>query len=73
VRQKELKKVRSEKRKVVEMEESGEETEKEPEGSDKKVSKYFFLIIVTNRKGTDKIKTSQPEDYASLREVCTGG
>jgi hypothetical protein len=40
-RQKEIEKARSEKRKVVEMEESGEETEKEPEGSNKKVSKTF--------------------------------
>jgi hypothetical protein len=39
VRQKEIKKVRLEKRKAVEMEESGEEMEKEPEGSNKKVSK----------------------------------
>jgi hypothetical protein len=39
VRQKELEKARSEKRKAMEIEESGEETEKEPEGSNKKVSK----------------------------------
>jgi hypothetical protein len=37
-RQKELEKVRREKRKAVGLEESGEETEKEPEGSNKKVS-----------------------------------
>jgi hypothetical protein len=71
-RQKEIEKARLGKRKVMEMEESREEMEKEPEGSNKKVSKYFFLIIVTNRKGTDKIKTSRPEDYTSLWEVCTG-
>jgi hypothetical protein len=64
--------VRLGKRKVTEMEGSGDEMEKEPEGSNKKVSKYFFLIIVTNRKGTDKIKTSRPEDYATLQEVCMG-
>jgi hypothetical protein len=40
------------------MEESREEIEKELEGSNEKVSKYLFLIIVTNRKGTDKIQTS---------------
>jgi hypothetical protein len=34
-----LEKARSEKRKVVEIDESGEETEKELEGSNKKVSK----------------------------------
>jgi hypothetical protein len=34
--------VRLEKRKVTEMEESREETEKEPEGSNKKVSKIFY-------------------------------
>jgi hypothetical protein len=33
--------VRLKKRKVVEMEESGEEMEKEPEGSNKKVSKML--------------------------------
>jgi hypothetical protein len=38
-RQKEIEKARSEKRKAAEMEESREETEKEPEGSNKKVSK----------------------------------
>jgi hypothetical protein len=38
---KEIEKARSEKRKAVEMEESREETEKEPEGSNKKVSKTF--------------------------------
>jgi hypothetical protein len=37
-RQKELEKARWEKRKAVELEKSGEETEKEPEGSNKKVS-----------------------------------
>jgi hypothetical protein len=41
VRQKEIEKVRLEKRKAVKMEESGEETEKEPEGSNKKVSKIL--------------------------------
>jgi hypothetical protein len=38
-RQKEIERARLEKRKAVEIEESGEETEKEPEGSNKKVSK----------------------------------
>jgi hypothetical protein len=28
---------------------------------------------VTNKKGTDKIQTGRTADYASLREVCTGG
>jgi hypothetical protein len=36
-RQKELEKARREKRKAVELEDSGEETEKEPEDSNKKV------------------------------------
>jgi hypothetical protein len=40
-RQKELEKARLVKRKVVEMEESREETEKKPEGSNKKVSGIF--------------------------------
>jgi hypothetical protein len=40
VRQKELEKARLEKWKVVEMEESGEETKKEPEGSNRNLSDY---------------------------------
>jgi hypothetical protein len=40
-RQKEIEKARSEKWKAVEIEGSGEEMEKEPEGSNKKVSKTF--------------------------------
>jgi hypothetical protein len=40
-RQKELEKAILGKRKAVEMEESGEEMEKEPEGSNKKVSEIF--------------------------------
>jgi hypothetical protein len=36
-----LEKARQEKRKVVELEDSREEMEKEPEGSNKKVSKTF--------------------------------
>jgi hypothetical protein len=43
-RQKEIEKARLEKRKAVEIEESGEETEKEPEGSNKKVSKTITLV-----------------------------
>jgi hypothetical protein len=47
--------VRLEKRKAAEMEESGEETEKEPEGANKKVSKTLFLGLVTNERKMDKI------------------
>jgi hypothetical protein len=43
-RQKELEKVRLEKRKAVEIEESGEETERKPEGSNKKVSKILTWV-----------------------------
>jgi hypothetical protein len=39
-----LEQARSEKRKAVEIEESGEETEKEPEGSKKKVSKIEIRV-----------------------------
>jgi hypothetical protein len=56
-RQKEIEKARLEKRKAVEMEESREEMEKEPEGSNKKVSYYYLLYSVELTKGTDKIKT----------------
>jgi hypothetical protein len=42
VRQKEIEKARLGKWKVTEMKESREETEKEPEGSNKKVSKTFY-------------------------------
>jgi hypothetical protein len=41
-RQKELEKARQEKRKVMESENSGEDMEKELQGSNKKVSHYFF-------------------------------
>jgi hypothetical protein len=41
-RQKEIEKARLEKWKATEMEESGEETEKKPEGSNKKVSEIFY-------------------------------
>jgi hypothetical protein len=39
-----LEKARLKKRKAVEIEESGEETEKEPEGSNKKVSKIEIWV-----------------------------
>jgi hypothetical protein len=57
VRQKEIEKARLEKQKAVEMEESGEETEQELEGSNKKVSYYYLLYSVELTRGTDKIKT----------------
>jgi hypothetical protein len=41
----------------VEIEESREEMEKEPEGSNKKVSYYYLLYSVELTRGTDKIKT----------------
>jgi hypothetical protein len=41
MKQKEIEKARLEKRKAVEIDESGEETEKEPGGSNKKVSKIL--------------------------------
>jgi hypothetical protein len=47
--------VRLEKWKAAEMEESGEETEKEPEGSNKKVSKMLLLGLVANGREIDKI------------------
>jgi hypothetical protein len=40
-----LERARQEKWKVVKMEESREEMEKEPQGSNKKVSKMFFFWI----------------------------
>jgi hypothetical protein len=40
--QKDLEKARQEKRKAIESEDSREETEKEPQGSNKKVSHYYF-------------------------------
>jgi hypothetical protein len=43
----------------VEMEESGEEMEKELEGSNKKVSYYYLLYSVELTRGTDKIKTGR--------------
>jgi hypothetical protein len=49
-RQKEIEKVRLEKQKAAEMEESGEETEKEPEGPNKKVSKMFNSGLRLKRK-----------------------
>jgi hypothetical protein len=49
-RQKELEKVRREKRKAVELGKSGEETEKEPEGSSKKVCLIFSYIFSGNNK-----------------------
>jgi MAP7 domain-containing protein 2 len=54
-RQKKIEKARLEKQKVVEMEESREEMEKEPEGSNKKVSKMLLLGLVTNEREIDKI------------------
>jgi hypothetical protein len=47
-RQKELTKARLGKRKVMEPEDSGEEMEKELQGSNKKVSCFPFLNSVTN-------------------------
>jgi hypothetical protein len=41
MRQKEIERARLGKRRAIELEESGEETEKELEGSNKKVSKIF--------------------------------
>jgi hypothetical protein len=40
-----LEQARQEKRKAVEIEGSGEEIEKEPQGSNKKVSKMFFFWV----------------------------
>jgi hypothetical protein len=48
-RQRELEKARLEKRKAAEVEESREETERELEGSNKKVSKTLNLVWVTNK------------------------
>jgi hypothetical protein len=42
----------------VEIEESGEETEKEPEGSIKKVSKNFTWVECLIKEKIDKITTS---------------
>jgi TolA-binding protein len=67
-RQKVIERARLGKQRAIELEESGEETEKEPEGSNKKV-----LIKVFNRWGIDKIQTGQMLDHTSLWEVCTGG
>jgi hypothetical protein len=56
---------------VPEIEESREETEKELQGSDKKVSKDVFLLgLATNQRGIDKIKTKWRSGHTSLREVC---
>jgi hypothetical protein len=44
-----LEKARQEKRKVIESEDSGEDMEKELQGSNKKVSYFFFLNLVTNQ------------------------
>jgi hypothetical protein len=70
-----LAKARSGKRKAIEIKDSGEETEREPEGSNQKVSYVFSLQnLVTNlREKTDKIKTRLWTDNATLRTVCTGG
>jgi hypothetical protein len=54
-RQKEIEKVRLEKWTAAEIEESREETENEPEGSNKKVSKMLLLGLVTNGREIDKI------------------
>jgi hypothetical protein len=61
-----LEKVRREKRKVVELEDSGEETEKEPEGSNKKVSSNTYMNSVELIKGIDKVKTGWWPDITTL-------
>jgi predicted DNA-binding protein (MmcQ/YjbR family) len=65
-RQKELEKVRWEKRKVVELEDSGEETEKELEGSNKKVGPNTYMNSVELIKGIDKVKTGWWSDITTL-------
>jgi hypothetical protein len=59
--------VRLEKRKAVKIEESREEMEKELEGSNKKVSYYYFLYSVELTRGIDKIKTSWWSVHTTLR------
>jgi hypothetical protein len=65
-RQKEIEKARLEKWKVVEMKESGEETEKELGGSNKKVSHYYLLYSEELTRGTDKVKTGWWPDNTTL-------
>jgi hypothetical protein len=67
-RQKELAKARQGKRKAMISEDSREETEKKLQGSNKKVSYYFFLNLV-ELKEIDKIKTEQWSDYTTLQKM----
>jgi hypothetical protein len=53
-RQKELEQARWEKRKAVEMEDSGEEIEKKLQGSNKKVSNIFFLLNSVANQGKNR-------------------
>jgi hypothetical protein len=66
MRQKELEKARLEKWKAVEMGESGEEMEKELEGSNKKVGYYYLIYSVELTRGTDKVKTGWWPDNTTL-------
>jgi hypothetical protein len=61
-----LEKVRREKRKAVELEDSGEETEKEPEGSNKKVSPDTYMNSVELIKRIDKVKTGWGLDITTM-------
>jgi hypothetical protein len=65
-RQKELEKARREKRKVVKLEDSGEETKKEPEGSNKKVSPNTYMNSVELIKEIDKVKIRWWPDITTL-------
>jgi hypothetical protein len=55
-----------EKRKVVELEDSREETEKELEGSNKKVSPDTYMNSVELIKGLDKVKTRWGPNITTL-------
>jgi hypothetical protein len=52
------------------MEESREETEKEPQGSNEKVSKTLLLGLVTNGREIDKIQKSDRHQITPPCERC---
>jgi hypothetical protein len=64
--QKDLENARREKRKAVELEGSREEMEKEPEGSNKKVSYYYLSYSVKLTRGIDKVETGWWSDHTTL-------
>ena len=73
LREKELEKARKEKkRKVVELEGSGNEVG--PSGSNKKVSEWFQKREkITNSCSIDKSKNNHSQELTALRAVCKGG